>query len=816
MSSLLYDLRYAARQLLRTPVFTLSAIAILAVGIGLNAAVFTLVDTTLFRPAPFDEPDRIVHIYQDSDEGAPTSTSFPAYREMAAIPDVFAVVAATSTGEARWDAVDGPRQVSIEFATASYFDVLRLRTHLGDWFSPEHDVVGSELVAVLSYRTWRTHFGADPDVVGRAVRLNNQPVTIIGVGPRDYSGEAGALVTDFWLSISSTPVGGPFRVANLDRSQDHWYQVKARLLPGATLVQAQAAMDGLARRLAEANPELDEGRDITVFAYGDVRLHPSLDRMLFASTTILLVLAAVVLLLACSNLANLFLVRGIARGPEIAVRSALGAGWLRVARLLLFEALLLAGLGGIAGLAVAAGAAQVLPSLPLPTPTGVGLDVRFDHRVVVFGMLAALATGLLFGLIPALRAGKTDVVTALRDEGHGHSAGSRISLLRKCLVAAQVALSVVLVVAAGLMARSLANAERVDLGVDAERIAIVGTIPQQGGVAEEDLGAVSAVILARIAALPGVERAALTTRLPVQPGGTSTTVVEGYTPAAGTGSVELPLAGVSRQYFATMAIPLVAGRTFSAIDHPESPDVVVLNETAARLYFGGNAIGRRIRPQADPDAWREIIGVVADVKVSDVTEPPTPMFYFSAEQVPLSGFTVVARTSGDPAALTPALRAALREVRPSLPVTRQGSLEAHVGAGLAAARTGVALMSGFSLLALLLAGLGIYAAVSFSVERRTQEIGVRMALGATHTRLTRMVVGESVTVVALGVAVGLGLAALVARGLGGVGVLFGVEPVDAATFLGAAALLLLAAAGAAFLPAHRAARANPMEALRRQ
>jgi predicted permease len=813
MSSLLQDLRYAARRLSRTPVFTLCAIAILAVGIGLNAAVFNLVDATLFRPAPFDQPDRIVHIYQDSDDGAPFSTSFPAYREMAAMIDAFAGVAATSASEARWDAAEGPRLVSIEFATASYFGVLGLRTYLGNWFSSQHDVVGSELVAVMSDRAWRTRFGSDPNVVGRTIRLNNQPVTIIGVGPRDYSGEAGALSIDFWLSISSTPVGGPFSVANLDRPQDHWYQVKARLAPGVTLVQAQAAMDGLARRLAEANPELDAGRDITVFAQDEVRFHPALDTMLFASTTSLLVLAGVVLLLACSNLANLFLARGIARGPEIAVRSALGAGWLRVARLLLFEALLLAGLGGAVGLAVAAVAAQGLPSLPLPISAG-ELDVRFDHRVVLFGMLAALATGLFFGLIPALRASKTDVVAALRDEGRGHSAGGRVSLLRKCLVAAQVALSVVLVVAAGLMARSLANAERVELGVDAERIAILGTNLQQGGVAQEDVGAVSAEILARVAALPGVERAALTTRLPVQVGFTATMVVDGYTPAAGTGSVELPVAGVSWQYFETMGIPLLAGRNFSRVDHPQSPPVVLVNETAARLYFGGNALGQRMRSQTDPDAWREVIGVVADVKVSDVTEPPAPMFYYSTDQVPSIGFIVVARTSGDPAALTAPLKAALGEVRSSLPVTRQGTLEAQVAAGFATARTGVALISGFSLLALLLAGLGVYAAVSFNVERRTQELGVRMALGATHMGLTRMVVGESVLVVAIGVALGLALAALVARGLGGV--LFGVGPVDAATFAAAAALLLVTAAAAAFLPAHRAARANPVEALRAQ
>jgi predicted permease len=818
MSSLLQDLRYAARRLARAPVFTICTVAILGVGIGLNTAVFNLVDATAFRPAPFAEPENIVHIYQDSDDGAPSSTSFPAYREMAATTGAFASVAATSGAVARWDAADGPREVTIAFATASYFDVLGLHTHLGTWFSPEHDVVGAELVAVLSHRAWRTQFASDPGVVGRAVRLNNQPVTIIGVGPTDFNGMAGALITDFWLSISSTPVGGPFRVANLDRPQDHWYQVEARLAPGVTRTQAQAAMDGLALRLAEINPDVDVGRGITVFAADEVRFHPAVDTMVFASTTALLVLAAVVLLLACSNLANLFLARGIARGPEVAVRSALGAGWLRVARLLLCEALLTALLGGAVGLAVAAVVAQVVPSLPLPTVGGAAqtLDVRFDHRLVLFGVLAALATGLFFGLIPALRAARSDVVAMLRDEGRGHSAAGRVSLLRKALVAVQVALSVVLIVAAGLMARSLANAERVALGVDAERIAILGTILSQGGVGQDEAAAVTAEILARIATLPGVERAALTTRLPVQPGGSSTTVVDGYTPAVGTGAVELPAVGVSREYFDTMGIRLVAGRSFSTSDNPDGAPVVIVNETAARLFWNGDAVGRRLRPQDDPDAWREVVGVVADVKVADVTEPPTPMFYFSTDQIPPLGFTVVAKASGDPALLAEALRVALREVRPSLPVTRQGSFEATVAAGFAGARIGVALIGGFSLLALVLAGLGVYAVVSFNVERRTQELGVRMALGATHARLARMVVGECVLVVAIGVVVGSGLAALGARGLSSVGVLFGVAAIDSATFAGAAALLLSTAAAAAFLPAYRAARANPVDALRTQ
>lgn len=812
MSSFLHDVRYAARRLRRAPLFSVSAVAILAIGIGLNASVFNLVDTVLFRPTPFADRESIVHIYQDSDDGEPSSTSFPAYRDIAATPEVFAGVAATSDDGATWDAVDGPRRVSIEYATASYLPVLGLAPSRGRWFAPEHDRVGSEIAAVVTHRTWRTRMGSDPEVVGRTIRLNNQPVTIIGVGPERFNGEAGAMLIDFWLSISSTPLSGSYRVGNLDRRQDHWYQVKARLAPSVTVERAQAAMDVLALRLAGAFPELNEGRDITVFAHNDVRFHPQSDAGLVAVGAGVLVLAALVLLLACSNLANLLLVRGVSRGPEMAIRQALGAGRRRVARLLLLEALLLALIGGVSGLALAAWSVRLVPLLPLPTD-GAEIDLAFDHRVALFGVLVALATGLLFGLLPALRSARTDVATALRDESRGQSPGRGVTFLRGGLVAVQVAISMVLVIAAGLLARSLANAERVDPGVDAERIAVLATNLQQGGVTDGETAVVATQLLERIGALQGVERAALTTRLPVEPGGTTTQIVDGYEPAAGTGSVELPFAFVSRDYFETMGIRVIGGRTFTADDHAESPMVIVVNEAAARTFWGEDAVGGRIRPQGAPDApWRQVVGVVTDVKVDGLQEPPTPMIYYSAEQAGIGSFAIVARAAGDPAALTGALRNALREVRPSLPVNRLITLEAHLGDALAGPRAAAALMGGFSLLALLLASLGVYAVVAFTVERRTQELGIRLALGATRSRIIGMVLVKSLVIVALGVAAGLTLAVPAMRGLEGM--LFGVRAVDAITFIQATLLLLVAAAGAAFLPALRAARADPVEALR--
>jgi predicted permease len=442
------------------------------------------------------------------------------------------------------------------------------------------------------------------------------------------------------------------------------------------------------------------------------------------------------------------------------------------------------------------------------------LNVEFNHRVAFFGAALALATALLFGLAPALRAARGNMAASLREAGRTQSAGRGVSMLRSVLVVAQVAISVVLVIGSGLLVRSLANAERVDAGVDADRIAVVGTNLPQAGVTPEEGAAVVDSLLERIEALPGVERAALTTRLPAEPGGTTSRIVEGYTPPSGTGYVEIALAVVSRGYFETMGIALRRGRAFGANDSARTRPVVVVNEAAARAYWQGDAVGGRVRGQTGDSQWLEVVGVVADTKVSELTEPPTPMLYVSAEQVGAGAFSLVARTSRDPAALANELGTALREVRATLPITRSMTLEAHLGGTLRIARVATFLMGAFSILALSIATLGIYAVVAFGVEQRTHELGVRIALGATATRIVRMVVRESLTTVGIGLAAGLGLAAVAMRGLEGV--LYGVLPMDTVTFAGAAALLLAAGVMAAFLPARRGARTNPAAMLRRE
>ena len=812
MEMLLQDIRYAARHLVRAPLFTTGAVALLAVGIGANTAVFTVVDAFLFRPPPWERPEEVVRIYQDSDDGEPSSSSFPAFRDMATY-DAFTVAAAMTESSAAWDGPAGPRDVRTEYATSGYLDVLGLAPQMGRWFSPEHDVPGGAPAAVVSAPAWRTHFGGDPSVVGRSVRLNGFPVTIIGVGPEGLTGSEPPMVTDFWLSISATVVSGSFQVANLERRQDHWYQVRARLAPGVSLEQAQAAMDALAARLADDYPELNHGRDITVFRATDVRFHPSSDGELVAAASILGGVVVTVLLLACANLANLLLVRGLGRSGEMAVRRALGAGRNRVARLFLVESLLLSAMGGALGLILARWSLAALPGLPLPFPFSESLELAIDWRVGIFALSLMVATGLFFGLAPALRSAKEDLAGTLRDDRRGVSMGRGTMRLRNLLVAVQVAASLVLVLGTGLLGRSLTALQGMDTGVDPERVAYVRTSFGQAGMSAAEAAVALDELVERVSALPGVSSAAATSRLPAQPSGTTTTVVEGYTPPTGTDAVELSFAVVSPEYFETVGLPLLEGRSFTEDDAAGTQTVVLVNETAAMRFWGGaDVVGRRMRSQGNPDSWRVVVGVVGDAPVNSLSEPVRPMFYFARAQAGLLSAYLLARTDGDPSTLLAPMRGELQTVRASLPVSEQGTLEAHFGAALAGPRLAAGAMTAFSLLAVVLAGLGIYAVVSFSVAGRAGELGIRMALGAEREGVVRLMVGEVVGTVMVGLALGLAAAAFVASRIQGL--LFGVQPMDPVAFGGALLFLLMVAGVAAWLPARRAARADPVDALR--
>jgi predicted permease len=813
MDGFTQDIRYAVRRLVHSPVFTLGAVALLAVGIGANTTVFTVVDGLILRPPPWTESEQVVHIYQDSDDGEPNANSFPATRDMAAYVDVFASVASTTASGATWEGPAGPEPVSTEYTTSSYMSALGLEVQRGRWFGPEHDVVGGPLAAVVSAAAWRSRLASDPDAVGRTIRLNGQSVTIIGVGPERLTSTITPLLTDFWLSISSTGVSGPFQVANLERREDHWYQTLARLRPGVGLPQAQAAMDALASRLAAEYPELNRGRGITVFSSRDVRMHPQGDAGLLMAGGLLSAIALTVLLLACANLANVLLLRGLGRTGEMAVRSALGAPRSRVARLFLMESILLAGVGGLAGLALARWLVAAVPSLPVGDVLGGTLELTVDARVILFALGLMALTGILFGLAPAIRSAGTDVSQALRDDRRGSSSSRGTMRLRSVLVAVQVATSLVLVLGTGLLARSLSALQTVDVGADVDRLAYVRVDWTPSGQTPTEARAAMDELVELLGVLPGVESAALGSRLPAMPQGTTSTEVEGYTPPAGTDAVELPFATVTDDYFETMGIPLVAGRLFDQDDVAGGGTSIVVSEATARRFWGDvDPVGRRMRGQGSATWTRTVVGVVGDVSVSRVGEGSTPLFYFSSRQNAGTPSFVLVRTAGDPAALLEPMRRTIAAWRPSVVVTAQGTVASHLGASLATPRFAAGAMGVFSALALLLAGLGIYTVVSFTVARRSSELGIRIALGAERSGVVRMVVWEVATIVGVGIAAGGILWSLAATRLGGL--VFGVGTLDPLTLVGSVGVLLAVSWLAAWIPARRAARADPLEALR--
>lgn len=812
LDDLVRDLGHTIRSLWRAPAFTLGAVALLAVGLGANTTVFSLVDSLLFQPLPWGDADRVVYVYQDSDDGEPTSSSFPAYRDMAA-SDVFAHVGATSQDGATWETESGPVEVDIEFTTSSYADALGISPSRGRWFDTGHDQVGAGFAAVVSYPTWVSRFGADPGVVGNSIRLNGQPVTIIGVGPRGVPGSYPPFVTDFWLSISSTPIGGSFRVSNLDRREDHWYDVRARLASGATVVQAQSAMTALATRLGEDYPELNRGREITVFAARDIRAHPSVDSQLFQSGTLLTAVVTTVLLLACANLANLLLVRGLGRSGEMAVRRALGAGGGRVARLFFMESMVLALAGGGLGILLTAWAVRLVPSFPLPDAFPGLLNLGVNGRVVLYSLGLVVVTGALFGLLPAIRAARVDVAGPLRDDRRGASLGAASTRVRNALVSVQVGASLLLVLVTGLLVRSLATIQGTDPGVDTDQVAWV-RVDLTPIVATQEEGFVLLQELEeRLGALPGATAAAATHRLPAQGGGTTTTIVEGYVPSAGTDAVELPFLVVTDRYFETMGIEVLEGRVFGPDDGPDGPTSVIVNETAARVFWGDvDVVGRRMRGEGS-ETWRTVVGVVGDAPVASLAEDTRPAFYYSARQTGGIRAPYLVVRGADPSGLLRGIRDEIRSARPGLTLDAQGTLADYFGGTLAGPRFAATLLGAFSLLAVVLAGLGIYAVVSFGVARRTSELGIRLALGAGADRVASMVVKDVVGTVIVGLVGGLALSAFLAPRVASL--MYGVDGADPASFAGGAAFILAVAGLAAWIPARRAARADPVEALRR-
>jgi predicted permease len=831
LDALARDTRHGLRRLMRDWLFSTASVLILGVAIGANTAIFSLVNAVLFRPQVVADPEQLVNIYQNDRTGRPLIVaSYSMYVEMAEYTDIFAAtLAASLPNPARYLHESGPRNATVEYATANYLDVLGLRPSLGRWFDEAEDRRGAPLVAVVGHQTWTSVFRADPAVVGRVIRIEGVPVTIVGIAPAHYRGTIDVgLNTDFWLPISALAAMTAGSAATADPAMRAPLLVKARLREGMTVAQAQAAMDVLGRRLPDEFPdefrrdgEFALGAGITVLASNAVRVHPQADGPVRVIASVLLSIVGLVLAIACSNLATLQLVRGAGRAKEVSVRLALGATRHQLVRHLLSESLVLAFAGGIAGCILAWWGLEVLQRIDLP----MRVDLSLDYRVLAFALALSLVTGVAFGLAPALKATRIDLLTTIRDEGLPPIDPRRLTL-KNALIVIQVAVSVLLLGGTSTFLQQLAATRALRVGYAVDGVALLETDWRFAGYSETTAKTLPDELLRRIAAIPGVESAALLRGLPMQVNSVPI-VVDGT--AAQTGSVvEAAMIAAGPGFFDTLRIPLLYGRAFDGRDRADTPPVAVITERMARQYFGTvNAVGRRFRSANDADSWTEVIGVVRDTGTGnfadDVLDPIAPPFYRSHTQSGLLPTTVIARTSGAAAPLLAAMQRELRAVDVTLPVTTAKTMAQALEESQAAPKGAAMLLGILGGLGLVLASMGLYAVIAFAVTRRSREIGIRMALGARSQQVVWSIARGVAELIALGTGIGLVLSVLVMLALRtssgdvGIGNIAVYHPrIDPIALLAIAAVTAVVGVAAALVPGRRAARLDPLVALRRE
>jgi putative ABC transport system permease protein len=819
------DIHSGVRRLLREWRFTIAAIVILGLGIGANTAVFSLINATLFRRQTFAAPDRLVDIYQNAvNAGGMDANSYPAYLDMAAYTDVFASTTAVLVPRGVTYQHEGVLRPAIaEHTTAAYLSVLGLQPSLGRWFDAVEDRRGVEVVGVVSHRAWTRKFGADPSLIGRTIRIDGVPVTIVGIGPAGLNGTMNiGIVTDFWLPISSLPaLGAPPRA--LERRPDEAaFLVKARLRDGVTVAQAQAAMRILATRLAAEYPKEDPGKGISVFASSDVRVHPQMDAALRWSASVLLGVVGLVLAIACSNLATLLLVRGAARAKEVAVRLAMGATRGQLVRHLLTESLLLSAAGGAAGCILAWWGIRSLSALDLP----IIVDLSLDYRVLTFAVGLSLVTGVAFGLAPALKATRIDLLPTLHGDGKTGSSDHRWLTLKNALVVFQVAVSVVLLGGTSIFLQMLSASRTQRVGFAVDGVAILETDARYAGYSATELRTVYDELRRRIGTIPGVQTAVLTRGLPMQTTGMPVYIEDARKGAEGSRVADAIWAGPG--YFDLLRIPILYGRAVDERDRRDTARVAVVSEAMARQYFGaadvGSVVGRRFRLEPDGNAWIEVIGVAPSTGTADLSGDlvdPTPhVFYRSFAQWDLPPTTVLARTSLDAAGLVGAMQRELRGVSVTLPVISAKTMARQLEESLVAPKAVATFLGVLGALGLCLAGIGLYAVIAFAVTRRSREIGIRMALGARSQEVVWPIARDIALLVGLGTGVGLALTLMAILALRALtvptpGISVYRPTADPVALLSIAAFMAVVALAAAYVPARRAARMNPLVALRR-
>jgi predicted permease len=810
MSLIIGDLRYAVRMLLKQPGFTVIALISLALGIGANTAIFSLVNTLLLRPLPVAEPGRLLSLNNEEDRRTYANFSYPNYKDLRDRNSVvtglvayrFAPLSMSHDGinERLWGYI----------VSGNYFDTLGVKAVNGRMISPEDDVnIGAHGVTVISYKCWQERFAKATDVIDKLVSVNGRSYTIIGVAPSGFVGTEMIAAPEMWFPMAMQPqieMGNNY----LDDREAEIFYVQGRLKSEVSQSQALAALNTIAADLEREYPNVNSGKRIAFAPPG--MLGGMFRTAAFSFTGMLMGVVGLVLLLACTNLANLLLARATERHKEIAVRLALGASRFQLMRQLLMESLLLGVGGGILGLLMAAWLVDLAVAYKPPIDVPVLLDLHIDYRVLLFTVFLSILTGLLFGLIPALQATRTDLVSALKDEMA--SKIYRRSWLKNSLIVMQVALSLILLVGGGLMLRALTRAQTLNLGFNPRNAIELSFDLRLQGYDSVQGKAFQKRLLDRVRALPGVQAAGLASMVPVDLHFSRDRVyVEGK---AVTSPADTPRAMnslVSPGYFAAMETRLLRGREFNEQDDEKSQRVAVVNETFARQFWPGEeAIGKRFS-MGDPAAAKlEVIGVVEDGKYALLNEDPKPFVCRPMFQKLTGSTTLIVRTTSEPAALIGGLRKEIGQLDPTLPIASVKTLEEHMSLPLLPARLTASILGSFGLLALALASIGIYGVMSFMVLKRVREIGIRMALGADKADVLKMVIGHGMRLVLLGSATGLTLALALTQVMKSY--LYGISATDPLTFVVVVLLLSSVAFLACYIPARRATRVDPLVALR--
>ena len=801
MQTLLQDLRYAARSFTRRPGFTLAVVLTLAVGIGANSAIFSIVNSVLLRPLPYAAQERLVRVFGRYVDFGRTSFSYPDFVDLRARATSFERIAAYGSTGTTLTGIDEPERLRAGLAVGDLFGALGLRPLIGRTFRPEDEQYGTHRVVVLSHRLWTRRFAADPAVVGRVINLNGNPYTVIGVAPLAMR----LLESDLWMPFAINPANAP------PGRRSEFLGVVGRLKPGVTLDAARADVAAVARALSQEYPQTNANFLTETSLLRDEVVGP-----IRPALVVFTVAVGLVLLVACGNIANLMLARAAARAREIAVRVSLGAGSGRLVRQLLTESLLLALTGGALGLGLAAwgvGALKMLRPGNIPRID----EIALDWRVVAFTLAVAALTGLIFGLAPALQAARGDVRSALQAGGRGAS-GSALERMRGVLVAAQIAFALVLLIGAGLLIKSFARLQDVDPGFRPDnlltfRVSLPGSRYGSDTARQLAFGELEK----RLAALPGVRSVGGVSNLPI--GGDYPYIsfsIEGVTERIpGVMQDAVPLA-VTPDYLRTLGIRLQSGRVFTPRDGPTSALVALVNVQMARTFWRGkNPIGSRItlgNPQSPDAVWRTVVGVIDNTRLESLDREPYPQMLFPAAQFDPVALDLAIRTSVPPASLVPAVRREVRALDRDLPVFNVKTMEERLAEVVAQPKVNLVVLTTFALLALLIAAIGTYGVMAYAVAQRTRELGIRVALGASGDRVVRLVVRQGMVPALVGVGIGLVGAVLGARLLASL--LYGVGTHDVSTFAIAVVALGAVALAACYVPARRAAQADPMLALK--